>query len=55
MPICTQCENNVSIDFVRAHGDEKAGTVDWCQPWNTKHHIILSFRHCIHIATSINK
>ncbi|MGQ3721312.1 DUF7563 family protein [Natrialba aegyptia] len=30
MPICTQCETHVSIDFVRAHGDEKAGTVDWC-------------------------
>ncbi|WP_420883933.1 DUF7563 family protein [Natrialba sp. SSL1] len=28
MPVCTQCENPVSIDFVRAHGDGE--TVDWC-------------------------
>ncbi|WP_449289623.1 DUF7563 family protein [Natronococcus pandeyae] len=29
MPVCTRCENPVSLDFVRAHGDG-AETVDWC-------------------------
>ncbi|WP_449289183.1 DUF7563 family protein [Natrialba hulunbeirensis] len=28
MPVCTQCENPVSIDFVRVYGDGE--TVDWC-------------------------
>ncbi|WP_449271909.1 DUF7563 family protein [Haloterrigena salifodinae] len=28
MPVCTNCENPVSLDFERAYGDD--GTVDWC-------------------------
>ncbi|WP_049896986.1 hypothetical protein [Natrialba chahannaoensis] len=30
MPVCTQCDNPVSIDFVQAHGDGE--TVNWCPP-----------------------
>ncbi|WP_449289265.1 DUF7563 family protein [Natronococcus amylolyticus] len=28
MPICTHCDDPVSFDFVRAHGD--GDRVDWC-------------------------
>ncbi|WP_425600914.1 DUF7563 family protein [Haloterrigena alkaliphila] len=28
MPVCTNCNNPVSLKFERVHGDD--GTVDWC-------------------------
>ncbi|WP_419894490.1 DUF7563 family protein [Natrinema thermotolerans] len=28
MPVCTSCQQPVSYDFVRAHGD--SNSVDWC-------------------------